>query len=363
MILNKDSQTFSNLWQLKNFNDFDYWHVNLQEEMNLCDVIPKEVYQKIKNSEVKLLLTCFQEGHTFIVDKLYESDLDPTNVVIFSDNKNITNKLQNLNNKPELYWSLIFELGIKIQFYLNFNSFNKIKTLEKKTYIKSFLNFNRRWRLHRPAMVALLVAHNLIDKGYVSLAAVTDDNLNWNTVFDVILNKLNHEKELYDSLISRKNDIVNLLNLYLDTTNLSVNRPRLIEDDIPFEVTKQLYENTYFSLVSETFFFDNDAVFFTEKTFKPIAFKHPFILISSPLQLDSLRELGYKTFHPFINESYDTELDDTKRLKLILKEVERLVNLTQNELFEFIDNVVPIVEHNYKVLLSKPHNGHLHKLV
>ena len=81
------------------------------------------------------------------------------------------------------------------------------------------------------------------------------------------------------------------------------------------------------------------------------------------MQLDSLRELGYRTFHPYINEDYDKETDDVKRLKLIVKEVYRLSNLGQDELFEFIDNVKPIVKHNLYVLRSKPHYGHIHKLI
>ena len=75
-----------------------------------------------------------------------------------------------------------------------------------------------------------------------------------------------------------------------------------------------------------------------------------------------MRGLGYKTFHPFINEDYDSEQDDSKRLKLILDEVNRLSNLNEDELFEFIDNVKPITDHNFKVLLTKPNYGHLHEL-
>lgn len=366
MILNKDPNTFYHIWKIKDFNDFDYWHVDLQKELDLVDIIPKEIYEKILLGNVKLLLTCYKEGHTFLVDKLCDSKINPSNVTIISDNKKIIEKIKNVfseQQKPEIYWSLIFELTTKIQSYMYYKQINEVHTLEKKKYNKSFLNFNRRWRIHRPSMVALLCAYNLMDKGYISLAAETDDNLNWDKVFNDVLKKLSKDIELSELIVNNKDQIINLPNLYLDTHNLAVNRPRLIEDDIPFDATKKLYEDTYFSLVSETFFFENDAVFFTEKIFKPIVYKHPFILISSPMQLDSLRELGYRTFHPYINEDYDKETDDVKRLKLIVQEVYRLSNLGQDELFEFIDNVKPIVKHNLHVLRSKPHYGHIHKLI
>jgi hypothetical protein len=106
-------------------------------------------------------------------------------------------------------------------------------------------------------------------------------------------------------------------------------------------------------LVSETCFFDGVGRFLTEKTFKPIVYQHPFVLIAPPGSLEFLKELGYKTFHPFIDETYDTIVDNNERMKLILKETERLSNLTQEELFKFIDQVKPITKFNYVKLRQK----------
>ena len=81
-----------------------------------------------------------------------------------------------------------------------------------------------------------------------------------------------------------------------------------------------------------------------------MAYKRPFILLCVPQSLDYLRDLGYQTFHPFINESYDTEKDDGKRLLMILDEVSRLCYLKEQELQQFLSDVEPICEHNFKVL-------------
>ena len=374
MLLNKDSfptvykdhieyYDYSKIWFLKNYNDFNYYFISVQAEVDLLSVIPNDILSEIIKGNIFLLASCCNEAHTFIVKQLYDTDIPPENIILFSENKNVVTEVYNIfkDNKPKVYWSLTFELGIKFQLYLNRFNFQNVNTLTKKVYTKKFLNFNRRWRLHRPAVVALLYAYQLLDKGYISLASVTDDNLNWNTVYDSILKVLDDDLSLL--LKQNKSEIIKLPDLYLDTNNLSVNRPRLVEDDISFEQTRELYENTYFSLISETYFFDNQTMFFTEKTFKPIAFKHPFILITGPNHLSELRGLGYRTFHPFINEDYDREQDDSKRLKLILDEVNRLSNLNEDELFEFIDNVKPIVDHNFKVLFTKPNYGHLHKLI
>ena len=125
----------------------------------------------------------------------------------------------------------------------------------------------------------------------------------------------------------------------------------------------QYYQNSYFSLVTETFFFktieknskvvDENSVFFSEKIFKPIICKHPFIMMNRPYSLEYLRKIGYKTFAPFIDETYDTIEDDEDRLLAVVNEVERLSKMTDDEWIAWQENVRDIVEHNYKVITSK----------
>ena len=61
----------------------------------------------------------------------------------------------------------------------------------------------------------------------------------------------------------------------------------------------------------------------------------------------------FLTFSPFIDEQYDQELDDGKRMLMILDEIQRLCNLTESELSEFLLNVKEICDYNYDVLMSK----------
>jgi hypothetical protein len=67
-----------------------------------------------------------------------------------------------------------------------------ISTLEYKQYDKKFVNFNRRWRIHRPALVALLEIRGLLDKGYVSLGKTNEPNDNWEVFYDHKGNLLGH---------------------------------------------------------------------------------------------------------------------------------------------------------------------------
>jgi hypothetical protein len=119
--------------------------------------------------------------------------------------------------------------------------------------------------------------------------------------------------------------------------------------------SRKFYADTYFSVVSETNFYErtDPGQFVSEKTFKPIAEKHPFILISRPGCLQKLKSLGYKTFSPFINEDYDSETNDSKRMRMIVDEVIRLSNLNTDDLNHFLSNVKEICEYNYNILLNK----------
>jgi len=76
------------------------------------------------------------------------------------------------------------------------------------------------------------------------------------------------------------------------------------------------YNQTCFSLVSETYTTDTD--FITEKTFKPIAFQHPFMVCGQAGTLANLQDLGFETYNNLFDESYDIILPlDLKIDKLI----------------------------------------------
>jgi hypothetical protein len=81
--------------------------------------------------------------------------------------------------------------------------------------------------------------------------------------------------------------------------------------------------------------------------------KHPFILVSVPNSLNILKIMGYKTFSPLIDESYDQEKDDATRMTMILSEIERLCNFNEIELESFLLQASQICNYNYKILMSK----------
>ena len=65
--------------------------------------------------------------------------------------------------------------------------------------------------------------------------------------------------------------------------------------------------------------------------------------------LEKLRTMGFKTFHPFINEEYDKEPNRVKRLEMIIKEINKLCEMSLSELHDLYWSMSDILIHNHNV--------------
>ena len=146
---------------------------------------------------------------------------------------------------------------------------------------------------------------------------------------------------LDDSLI----EIEKRLPLILDTKDL-VTSSLMFEQ---FETTRQFYEKSFISVVTETYF-DNNILHLTEKTFKPMIYNHPFIILGPPNFLLKLRELGFKTFNNAWDESYDQTYDHRERFHKIIQLVESISKKTFEEKKELLLKCLPSIEYNFNLL-------------
>ena len=105
-------------------------------------------------------------------------------------------------------------------------------------------------------------------------------------------------------------------------------------------------QSALWHVVSETVFY-HDKLHLTEKIFKPIFSKRPFILVAAPGNLAYLKSYGFRTFDRWIDESYDDEKDHQIRLEKIVAEVEKLCNLSPNDLKKRHQEMREILEFNF----------------
>jgi hypothetical protein len=217
--------------------------------------------------------------------------------------------------------------------------YNKDSLHEKKL----FCNFNMRARHHRSAMIALLNYYDLLENNYISTPTKTFRNVPPNVEKD--WKYLLEDSKIF---LQRRSD----LDLIVDKLSILKNRyPLRIDDRSEDETDAESLLNplihrarvdSLFELVSETLV--SESIFFTEKIFIPVVLCKPFLLIASFESLKTFKNFGYQTFHPYINEEYDTIEDDAERCVAICKELQRLQELRNKNPEIFYHNFMMMIE-------------------
>jgi hypothetical protein len=209
---------------------------------------------------------------------------------------------------------------------------------EKK---KTFLMFNRRWgsQTQRVLMLAYLYKNNLLDEFNISFSKTEIDNGGTYT---------DHARKFFGRLTTENiitdedlEEIESRLPLILDSNDFTQN---LMFDEL--DTTKHFYDESLVNLISETNFFTN-IVHLTEKSYKPIMYKQPFIMLGAKGSLTALRKQGFKTFEEYWDESYDDEADDTKRFFKVLDLIKEISSWSAERKLEFSALVKNTVDFNY----------------
>jgi len=109
----------------------------------------------------------------------------------------------------------------------------------------------------------------------------------------------------------------------------------------------KIYTESTVSVVCETHE-TNDSLFLTEKTYRPIINKSPFVIRAAFPALEYLKAIGFKTFGNIIDESYDnnTDVSDDNSKQLVDAAEQLLLALPNN-----YDELQKIVDDNYKLLI------------
>jgi hypothetical protein len=191
-----------------------------------------------------------------------------------------------------------------------------------------FLYFNRIPHEHRQVASTLMFQRKLLEHGLFSFPErkhVQHSNLIFSEIW---VNENLTQKHLFLETLPR----------YIDIKDFNAN-------PVNAETSANFYLQTRFSIVSETTF-HGDNVFLSEKIFKPISQCHPFVAIAHPGTLKTLKTFGYKTFHPFIREDYDSIQDPYLRIEAVVSEIERLIHLNETEWGKIWPKLMSIALHN-----------------
>lgn len=207
-------------------------------------------------------------------------------------------------------------------------------------FTKKFLCLNRITtgdRSYRLTLVAHLMQRKLLDDGLVSLNIDDIGNGAWKDEVGNECSLLTREsKELINDHIANLSQSL-VLDKYQPDSACSAHVG---------SAEMALSKSSLWHVVTETVFYYNKQ-HLTEKIFRPIVSKRPFILVGAPHNLAYLKSYGFKTFDKWIDESYDRELDNSKRLQMIVDQIEKICCLSMSELTQMHLEMQEIIEHNH----------------
>lgn len=108
---------------------------------------------------------------------------------------------------------------------------------------------------------------------------------------------------------------------------------------------------TNISVVLETQF-NGAKIQLTEKICRALACGHPFLLAAGPGSLQYLRDYGFETFDPWLDESYDTETNSLARLQKIIAVMKKFSNLSADSKHQVLQNLKSIAQRNQQRFFS-----------
>lgn len=193
-----------------------------------------------------------------------------------------------------------------------------------------FLCMNRRPHRHRRRIVCHLLRRGYLER---SLVSFRDDNpkaIHWDEIpMAVSWWRLRRRQPL---TIDR--------DLPLDPDTYFLDNPAAIKTGDPWP-----YRSTRYSIVTESHF-TNDRLFVSEKLWKPIMNRHPFLVVGTPGTLAYLRSLGFRTFMPAVDERYDSMADDRQRLRALFAAIDHLGALNDAQHAALLKQLEPALLHN-----------------
>ena len=219
-----------------------------------------------------------------------------------------------------------------LDWFRGYQALNHDKEIVRE-YDKDFITYNRlikEDRSYRIYLVSLLKEYDLLDKGFVSFG-VTDAISDWRDEVSDPKTRLSEQQK--DSIERNLTDI----------TRLTIDNASVLGSasaDIPRE------QDAFWHVVTETVFY-HSKMHLTEKIFKPIVNKQPFMLLAAPDNLAYLKSYGFKTFDSVIDEDYDICQDNQERINKVVSQLHWYANLSPSDKTDVQEHLKPIIEHNF----------------
>ena len=297
---------------------------------------------------------CDESMFKFISQVVHLYELNP-NTTFYGNSavniKEIQQRTEYTNFKT--IYTANFQEDTMTELYEEFNNMEIDYTYENKSVLYSCLN--NAPKPHR----ALLLGALDIEENMVSTPSVDFQELQTLTIKYLIEQaerKQISAQDLNDGLSYLK-DLQLIYPLELDKRNNDIVHIKQISADTSF-ITDLL--DCDFQLITETF--SDNTLVVTEKIYKAIIMKQPFIIFGPHRIYKYLQSKGYKTFEHLIDintwqgsSNYDSETNIITKIKFLTQQLQTLSMLKENPIKwqEIEQQNKEQAEHNYKIFVDR----------
>ena len=218
----------------------------------------------------------------------------------------------------------------------------------KRTVKKKLITFNRltsNARIYRSLLVNELLKHNIADDSYISFSRDCPDG----SSFDQELKKHAAAYCIPEMLV---NETITSINNYPSDFRIdSLGTDAIDNSSFKINALDQNLES-FLHVVTETCYWGRKK-HLTEKIFKPIVLRQPFVLVGCAQNLEYLKSYGFKTFDRWWDESYDQIEDDVARMHAIGKLLADICSKDCKQLTGMLHDMEEILEYNYRWFYSQ----------
>jgi hypothetical protein len=330
------------------FKDFEFWYIhNGVPKLGDIHIHDISIFTLKQIPDRKIFLFDQEPVISTLLQPYFNFFLTNQIPAIFgtSEKSDTVNAICDLYNFQSLYY--FFHGFAALDWYRGYYALNYNKSIVKQ-YNYDFISFNRiinNDRSYRIYFVSKLKELGLLDHGQISFNVT--DNLfdDWRDETSDLNSKLSEQAKQHAETY-----LVDIDKLVIDRASIhgsaSANIPRNI-DIWDFKIDKKPVDvDAFWHIVTETVFY-YDKLHLTEKIFKPIVSKQPFMLLAAPGNLAYLKSYGFKTFDSVIDETYDTIQDNDSRIEAVVEQLYWYCNLTPDEKTDIIQQLEPIIQHNF----------------
>ncbi len=213
---------------------------------------------------------------------------------------------------------------------------------------KKFFSYNRitgNARVYRSLFVAELQKHKLLNLGHLSYNDVCPEHGHYKHNLLLAKEKYNLDS---DYIIQSKK----LLDSISFPLRIDFTKEKIIPNDSQTIGSVPEMIESFLHVVTETCFWEKKQ-HLTEKIFKPIVARQPFVLLGCANNLKYLQSYGFKTFNHWWDEGYDQIQNPIERLQAVVNIINQICQMSNDELENLLSDMSDILNHNYNLFYSK----------